>query len=142
MEALMANDVLSTADRWRIGVGYLLGFLILIALGYSTWRLGSDTGLSLRILVLLTGGLAGWTTGILATPQDEAQKGRFPEYLKALGSFMSGFVLARLDRVVDSQLAAGAAVGQALLGGILIFTAAFLVGLLMTAIGRLTRPHA
>jgi uncharacterized membrane protein len=49
-------------------------------------------------LVVLAGVATGSVLGFLASPYDRTEKSSFSEYGKAVGTFVSGFLLSKLDK--------------------------------------------
>jgi len=119
-------------DR-KVQTGYVLGALVLIALVGACFRIG--TSYWLNILLLLFGALLGWVTGILATPLGSAEQSQFSTYAAAISTFISGFLVAKLDKLFELSVTKEA-LTEVLLGRALIFASAFLLGALFTFIGR------
>ena len=121
-----------TMDR-KVQIGYVLGAVALATLVGASFNIGS--AFWLNILILLFGGLLGWITGILATPLDPSEKSQFSAYAAAISTFLTGFVVAKLDKLfeltIEKDVLSEVAFGQAL-----IFGTAFLLGALFTFIGR------
>jgi len=72
---------------------------------------------------------------LLATPLDPSEKSQFSAYAAAISTFLTGFVVAKLDKLfeltIEKDVLSEVAFGQAL-----IFGTAFLLGALFTFIGR------
>jgi hypothetical protein len=83
----------------------------------------------------LFGALLGWVTGILATPLGSAEQSQFSTYAAAISTFISGFLVAKLDKLFELSVTKEA-LTEVLLGRALIFASAFLLGALFTFIGR------
>jgi uncharacterized membrane protein (DUF485 family) len=117
----------------KVQIGYAMGAVTLVTLVAASFNIG--TAYWLNILLLLFGGLLGWVTGILATPLDPNEKSQFSAYAAAISTFLTGFVVAKLDKLfeltIQQQVLSQVAFGQAL-----IFGTAFLLGALFTFIGR------
>jgi hypothetical protein len=129
---LEAYRVDMAIDR-KVQTGYVLGALVLIALVGACFRIG--TSYWLNILLLLFGALLGWVTGILATPLGSAEQSQFSTYAAANTTFISGFLVAKLDKLFELSVTKEA-LTEVLLGRALIFASAFLLGALFTFIGR------
>jgi hypothetical protein len=85
---------------------------------------------------LVFGGLVGWVTGILATPDDPTQQALFSRNAATISAFISGFIVAKLDRLFEESLKQTYWT-QEVAAQWLILGCAFLLGLLFTVIGRL-----
>lgn len=117
----------------RVIIGYVLGAFSIVILAIAAFQLGStDSDHWRNILIILFGGLLGWCTGILATPKDTIEENQFSTYKATISTFLSGFVLAKVDRIFESKVMTPIIFTQ-----LLIFGSSFLLGTLFTFIGRL-----
>ena len=119
-------------DR-KVALGYGLGIISSIFLLCYCFNIESPM---INLLLVLFGGLLGWVTGILATPVDRAERKLFSTYVAAISTFLSGFVVAKLDRLFEEGLAQNAFT-QLVFQRLLLFASAFLLGCLFTFVGRL-----
>lgn len=69
-------------------------YLAIIGLLISWW----DSYAALSAIVGLS---CGWASGILLAPYDEEAK-KFKGYSKAVGGFITGFLIGKLDKVFDT----------------------------------------
>ena len=86
--------------------------------------------------LMITGGLFGWTVGILLTPVSPNERKRFSEYGKAITTFLSGYVVARADKFFNSATADVATVTTLLANRLFLFVSASLLGALATFVWR------
>jgi hypothetical protein len=114
-------------------VGYALGAVALVTLIGACFNIG--LAYWLNILLLIFGGLLGWTGGILATPRNEKEKAQFSNYAAGISTFLSGFLVAKLDKLFELAIAEQLT-DNIIFGQGLIFGSAFLLGALFTFIGR------
>jgi uncharacterized membrane protein len=101
------------------------------------------------VLLCLSGAALGWATGILISPRNETQYENFVSYGKSISAFLSGFVLAKLDRIFEEVVRPNSIEKHAddLLVRMLLFLTTFTIGTLFTFVGRgyggvRTRPGA
>jgi len=118
----------------KVAIGYALGLVALATLIAACFKVGSASWIN--ILLLIFGGLLGWICGILTTPLDATEQSQFSTYAAAISTFLSGFVVAKLDRLFQTALDEKAIVTTAAVGSGLIFGSAFLLGALFTFVGR------
>jgi hypothetical protein len=78
-------------------------FLILIVLCFLTARTTDDASLSIAIFMAAM--LLGWLTGFLLSPGTAREEARFGAAAKAISAFASGFLLAKLDNLLNALLA-------------------------------------
>lgn len=116
--------------------GYLLGSFILIGLVYVSYSL-QDTHPErfFNMLLLAGGGIAGWVVGILLSPRGQQQQRQFETLGRAIGTFVSGFVLAKLAPLFEHLTSDKT---WSLTDGVrlLILLVSFLLGLLFVFVGR------
>jgi len=124
----------------NVFTGYVLGTATYVGLAVVCCYCGMDVWLNYALLFF--GSLVGWVAGILATPDDPDQKRMFTAYAKAISLFVSGFIVAKVDRLFESATADGALPGPIVVGQLVIFGSAVLLGALFTFIGRKYAGHA
>jgi len=115
--------------------GYLIGALVFIYTLYAGYTLGINEKESIfNVLLCLAGGLAGWITGILITPK-KGEKAEFQKIGGVLMTFVTGFLLAKLEPLLDFQqnVASG---NNDIINGVLLFSVSFGVGALYVFVGR------
>jgi len=81
--------------------GLILGVLFF---GGCVYYALHPVGAYLNVLFCLFGGASGWFAGILISPKTQIQKEEFGSYGKAISAFLSGFVVAKLDRVFEQSV--------------------------------------
>ena len=114
------------------------GFSMAAAVAVIVLRIGylMDRGSWLNTLTGPSGGVFGWTTGILFLPKTRAEDTKLPVFRAGAATFVGGFVVAKLDQVYDASFQDGVMSEQFLIG-VLLFATAFGIGLLFTFVGRL-----
>jgi hypothetical protein len=122
----------------RPWLGPALGYgLAAIAGAVLVWiALGIGTSFRINILILLTSGVIGWIVGILITPTTRNERTQFSEYGKALSTFVTGFLLAKVDKVFELTVTKAGDVNEVLLGQLMLSASAFALGILLTFIWR------
>jgi hypothetical protein len=117
--------------------GPAIGFLLAGVAFFIMWQSAGATGTPpVTMMLLVFGALAGWTVGILMTPE-AANRGAFTAYGTAIITFSSGFLLAKVERVFELKTKDNAAfIDRHFLFGILVFGAAFVLGVLCTFVWR------
>ena len=64
---------------------------------------GSEV-LALNIAVVVFGASTGWLAGILLSPYNPAEATTFPKYAAAASAFASGYLVSKVDRVLEELL--------------------------------------
>jgi len=81
--------------------GFAVGVL---AVGGLLWiALATPPPITLNLALVICGGGAGWALGILVSPYS-GEESTFSEYGKAISTFLSGFVLAKLSQFISYAL--------------------------------------
>ena len=135
----MAARPRQTDPRFRRPwLGPVLGYgLAAIAYAVLVWAsFGIGTSIQTNILILLTGGVIGWIVGIIITPTTRNERTQFSEYGKALSTFVTGYLLAKVDKVFELTVTKAGDVNDVFLGRMMMFASAFALGILLTFIWR------
>ena len=115
--------------------GYGLGAL---ALGYAVYAgnsIGADApDKTLNVLLCVAGGVFGWIAGMLITPHEDEKKD-FSRVGGALMTFITGFLLAKFEPLLDSELTEGQITSSVIIRT-LLFAVSFGVGALFVFVGR------
>jgi len=77
--------------------GYISGGIILLLLVYASYRLqDTEPQRFFNMLLVPCGGVLGWAAGVLLSPRGQQEQQQFQTVSRALGTFISGFLLAKL----------------------------------------------
>jgi hypothetical protein len=115
-------------------IGYLLAFAALALIVWAAARQGASAPLSIQIIV--AGALIGWVVGILMTPLSPGEKSHFSDYGTAISTFVTGYLVAKIDRIFDLSIKDRADINELLIGRVLMFVSAFILGAGATSIWR------
>lgn len=58
----------------------------------------------LNIAIVLASVSVGWLLGTFVSPESASEQGRFMTYGKAVSAFVSGYLVSKLDKVVEEIL--------------------------------------
>jgi hypothetical protein len=117
-------------EPWTVRLGIILGTIViggdLVGAQYVT---GHDH-VTLNYLLVMLGGVVGWTMGMLISPYG-GERRQFTEIARTASAFLSGFVLAKADKLFDEATKEPGAIGAAFVGRLALFAiAAVITGLL------------
>jgi hypothetical protein len=115
-------------------IGYVLGLIATCFLFWSCFSIGNSP--QLNILVLFSGGLTGWIVGILITPISDIEKSRFSEFGKAIATFLTGFLLAKIERIFELAVQDKGDISDVFIGRSLLLIVSLALGVLFTFIWR------
>src|SRR5262245_24059073 len=115
-------------------IGYGLGILAALGLLWASLAFGSPDS-RFNIVLLISGGLIGWLIGILMTP-GPSEKERFTAYGVALATFASGYLVAKIDRLIELSFQQREDIDAGVIGRLLLFVSGLALGLLFTFVWR------
>lgn len=124
------------SDETKIGIGYGIGTVVVVATLVCAYVGGSNA--PLQLMLCLLGGALGWTVGIVLSPLDEDEGSTFGSMGKAAAAVLSGFAAAKLEEPVVKEVAnALAQDGHLYSLRVTLFLTMFVIGFLFTLISRL-----
>lgn len=120
---------------WASGiVGVVLGGTVM----YLSYAMGDDfKASSLNILIVVCGLVLGWLLGILLAPYSETEAKKFTAYAKAFSVFASGYLIGKIDKVVEALFQPNFILVPAHGFRFLSFLAALVIGLVFTFVFRM-----
>jgi hypothetical protein len=87
--------LVATAISAIVGIGIIV-LCFVIAPEYQSG--------ALSLLIGICGMLLGWIVGVALTPYNKEEQSKFSGYAKAIGVFASGYLVAKIDKVVEYLL--------------------------------------
>ncbi len=123
---------MNRVDRFKLVSGYVIGGLAYIACFAISAQVEKWW---LNVLLCRFGGILGWCVGMFISPLNKNEKLEFSEYGKAVSAFLSGFVIAKLDRVFVG-INTNDVLTAILIARLLLFGTTFCLGLQFTFVGR------
>lgn len=104
---------------------------------YLSFALGEDFKASaLNLLIVVLGLALGWLLGILLSPYSGTEEKMFSEYAKAFGVFASGYLVGKVDKVIEELFQPDFILDSIHGFRVMAFVAALIIGLLVTFIFR------
>jgi len=104
---------------------------------YLSLVVGEDAkASSLNLLIVVLGLSIGWLFGILLSPYSETEEKKFTDYAKAFGVFASGYLIGKVDKVLEELLKPDFILDSVHGFRVMAFAAAFIVGLVITFVFR------
>ncbi|MBN9297535.1 MAG: hypothetical protein J0I41_11015 [Filimonas sp.] len=77
------------------------------------------------LLIGITGCVLGWLAGILSAPYDKSDENKLGRFAKLVGTFLSGYVVSKLDRVLEGVIGPSAILPTTTAIRILLFICSF-----------------
>jgi hypothetical protein len=99
-------------------------------------RYNNGQELQLLVLVGIFGGAGGWIVGILASPYNSTEGSKFSELAKLVYGFLTGYVISKIDPVVNRFLDVSPGKPTKHLVYCLFAIACFMIAVTFTYIGR------
>jgi hypothetical protein len=121
--------------RWVGSITSALGLLLaLLLLGF--WMAETPQETRWNVFAWVLGIPLGWILGVFASPYGSKEKKEFGVYGTLLSGFLSGFVVAKADRVFESVLTSGALYKSTLLVPLGLFTGSLFQTAILVAVAR------
>jgi hypothetical protein len=91
---------------------------------------------ALNLLIVILGLAIGWLFGILLSPYSESEGKKFTKYAKVFGVFASGYLVGKIDKVIEELLKPEFILDSVHGFRIISFLAALIIGLIFTFVFR------
>jgi hypothetical protein len=104
---------------------------------YLSYAMGDDfKASSLNILIVVLGLALGWLLGILLSPYSDTEEKKFTEYAKAFGIFASGYLVGKIDKVIEALFQPDFILDSVHGFRVMSFIAALIISLVFTFVFR------
>lgn len=122
--------------------GIFLAVLVVITIlaGHVASGASDTDALWINVLVSLIGGLCGWLVGTGLAPYSPQESQRFHDISVTASAFLSGYVVSKLDRLLDATLLENPADHAVAWERAGLFIAAFLATAITVFINRFYSP--
>ena len=91
---------------------------------------------ALNLAVLVLGAATGWLVGVLVSPYNVREAQAFPKYAATVSAFASGYLVSKLDRVLEEILKPESLFSPIMGFRVIAGIAAFAIALLITYVYR------
>jgi hypothetical protein len=117
-------------EPWTVKSGIILGIIVIIGDLFGAQFVTGHDHVTLNYLLVMLGGVVGFTMGMLISPYG-AEKRQFSVIARTASAFLSGFVLAKADKLFDEATKEPGTIDAAFVGRVALFAvAAVITGLL------------
>ncbi len=89
---------------WNYKMSFTLGMAILYAAVLIGCAIHYETDISVSLMLGTTACLFGWLIAIISSPYDDKDKGNIASFSKLIGTFLSGYILSKLDHLLTKIL--------------------------------------
>jgi uncharacterized YccA/Bax inhibitor family protein len=91
--------------NWKIIGSSVFGLVLLVALVVLSYFVGETrVPIALNLTVLIFGATGGWIVGIVVSPYSTEEQSRFTALSKAVAVFGSGYLIGKVDKLVEKLL--------------------------------------
>jgi hypothetical protein len=88
--------------NWKIIMSTIAAILLTGTIVILTFFIGdSATARVLNLAVVVFGYSTGWVVGVVISPYSKSESDRFTVLTKAIGAFASGYLVGKLDKLVE-----------------------------------------
>lgn len=92
-------------NYYKLITSAVAGLVIIGTLLYLCFYIAIDKDvLTLNIATLILGIAIGWLIGVLISPYNTDEQTQFLTYTRAISVFVSGYLIAKVDKVVERML--------------------------------------
>jgi len=127
------------SNNLGIWIGFAFAGLCVLGIIYAALAMKTPADVSprqLNLVILIAGGLIGWVVGMLITPVSPKEQAVFSDAGKALSTFVTGYLVAKIDRIFDIATKQDENVNGLFVGRLLMFVSMFALGVLATFVWR------
>ena len=122
---------------WTLITSNTSAFLIGIALLWLAYQLGIDGHAYLvNWVICLFGAVIGWGVGLMSSPSSERESAKFSGVTKTVSAFLSGYILSKLDPLIQTVLQSDQFFQESVLVRIAFFLSAFCLSMVIVYINR------
>ena len=112
-------------------------FAMLIGLAICSFIIASTTiDISINATVMILGSALGWLCGTFITPYNNKESEYVSSFTKLASVFVSGYVIGKMDRIIEHFLNPGFFFGTLSAFRTMSFLATFVIALMLTYIYR------
>jgi predicted secreted protein len=115
---------------WGATVSAIVFGLVMVVLCIAVADSGVDRCLNIAILMVALA--SGWLLGVVASPYNNPEAKRFASYTKVISAIVSGYVLGKLDRVIERAVESDQFPSAIESFRMMLFVAALIVAVLVT----------
>jgi hypothetical protein len=90
--------------NWKIFCTTVIAFIFYSLICYCAYRVSATEKIPITYIACLCGAILGWIIAIITTPYDKADKGNIDSFVKTIGTFLSGYVLSKFDKVFEKAV--------------------------------------
>jgi hypothetical protein len=108
--------------------------LTLIGASLATGTGIEARAMNLAILALASG--AGWLIGTIISPYDSKEEAAFSNYSKAVSAFASGYLVAKIDKIVEHVFSPEFLATPDAAFRMILFLGGFIIAVLITFVAR------
>jgi len=133
----MNLEISKSGYQWTVITSNLSAFLASIALIWLAYQLGIENDTYFfNWIICLFGAILGWGVGLLVSPSSKTEKEQFSGLTKTISAFLSGYILSKLDRVIENLLESDKIFQELFLIKIALFLTAFFITVIIVFINR------
>ena len=129
----MTNSI-KQVYKYKVEISYVLGLLMVCGCFFIAYTL--ELNRPLNYLLCIFGGVFGWVAGILLSPGTKREQEKFSEYGSAIITFISGFLVAKLESVFKAIIDPANPHLSIVFSRTLLFGCMFFLGTLFVFVGR------
>ena len=131
MNKTLRDFISSLEGNYKIKVTCLTATSIYVATLIITFFVGHEGATKYNFLVCIIGFVLGWFVGIIISPYDGDEEKKFTNYSKLIGTFISGYIVSKIDKFWDNIISNNAFSDSLFISRIIFFLIFFCVTLIV-----------
>lgn len=131
------SNISKRGYRWTLITSNTSALLIGITVMWLAYQLGvEDNTYLFNWVICLLGVVMGWGVGFISSPSSPNESEQFSGLTKAISAFLSGYIISKLDRVIETLLESNKIFQELFLMRTALFLTAFVCALIIVFINR------
>jgi hypothetical protein len=79
------------------------GLFFGVALLFFAYKIGPGQDVyPVTYIICIAGCILGWVIGMISSPYNEEDKSKLNNFSKLIGTFLSGYILSKFDKVIET----------------------------------------
>ena len=90
--------------NWKIMSTTFVACVVYLSVFFCAYKIGSKEVIPITYICCISGFVLGWIVGLITSPYDKDDKDRLSGFTKTIGTFLSGYILSKFDKVFDKAV--------------------------------------
>jgi hypothetical protein len=120
------TNLLKTRFNLKVTISSIVIFIFIFLLLIVAYLSSSgQKDLTFTFLICLFGSIIGWLVAMVVTPYGQADETSLKSFSKIIGSFLTGYVLSKLDKIIETFINNNDYTNELILTRLMLFVSFF-----------------